>query len=56
MLHREHTHCMTGEKMGRIFNKLVVAYFENVIPATGVEKLWKITRKSARIADMWAEI
>jgi hypothetical protein len=25
---------MTGEKLGRIFKELVVAYFESVIPAT----------------------
>jgi hypothetical protein len=34
MLQGEHTHYMTGEKLGRIFEELVVAYFESVIPAT----------------------
>jgi hypothetical protein len=29
-----HKHCTTGDKLGRIFKKLVLAYFESAIPAT----------------------
>jgi len=41
MLQKEHTHCMTGEKLGRIFKKLVVAYFESAIPATTLRNCGK---------------
>jgi len=42
MLKGEHAHCMTGEKLGRIFKKFVVAYSENAIPAN----TWRNSGKS----------